>query len=101
MPEFAHMPDETNRLNFLYERIYQRPPSPEEAELGLEFVNQTQLQDDSVLELANNNDAAKPQPKPLKPNHPAGKPNKKNAPLTSWEEYAQALLQANETSFVN
>ena len=25
----------------------------------------------------------------------------KRAPLTSWEEYAQALLQANETSFVN
>ena len=27
--------------------------------------------------------------------------NLKHAPLTSWEEYAQALLQANETSFVN
>ena len=26
---------------------------------------------------------------------------RKRAPLTSWEEYAQALLQANETSFIN
>jgi hypothetical protein len=26
---------------------------------------------------------------------------KKRAPLKSWEEYAHALLQANETSFVN
>jgi len=26
---------------------------------------------------------------------------RRRAPLTSWEEYAQALLQANETSFVN
>ena len=100
MPEFVDTADETNRLNFLYERIYQRLPSPEEAELGLEFVSQTQLSDDSVLELANNNDVVK-SAKPLVPNRPGGKGGKKRAPLTSWEEYAQALLQANETSFVN
>lgn len=100
MPDFKEMTDETDRLNFLYERIYQRPPSPEEQALGLEFVSQTQLQDDSILELANNNDVVKPV-NPVKPNHPGGKGSKKAAPLTSWEEYAQALLQANETSFVN
>jgi hypothetical protein len=31
----------------------------------------------------------------------ANNADRKRAPLTSWEEYAQALLQANETSFVN
>jgi hypothetical protein len=31
----------------------------------------------------------------------AGQAMKNRAPLTSWEEYAQALLQANETYFVN
>jgi len=100
MPDFKEMTEETDRLNFLYERIYQRPPSTEEQELGLEFVSQTQLNDDSILELANNNDVA-PAQKALKPKKPGLKGGKKGAPLTSWEEYAQALLQANETSFVN
>ena len=100
MPEFVNTTEESERLNLLYARIYQRPPSAEEAALGLEFVSQTQLRDDSVLELANNNDTVKPlKTKPLK--RPGANGNKKLAPLTSWEEYAQALLQANETSFVN
>ena len=99
MPDFVDTPDETDRLNYLYERIYQRPPSPEEIELGLEFVNQTQLRDEPILEMANNNDVLKPAA-PARPKR-VGANGKKHAPLTSWEEYAQALLQANETSFVN
>jgi hypothetical protein len=102
MPEFLASTDEAERLDFLYERIYQRPPSQEEAELGLEFVDQTPLRDDAMPLLANNNSDA---PLKGKPNHPGKKGGnqgiKKSAPLTSWEEYAQALLQANETSFVN
>ena len=46
MPEFVDREDDTDRLNFLYERIYQRPPSAEETELGLEFVNQTPVRED-------------------------------------------------------
>jgi hypothetical protein len=98
MPAFAEDTDEMARLNFLYERIYQRPPDAEETALGLEFVSQTPLRDDSLQPLAGN-DPPK-QGKPGKPNRPAAN-GKKRAPLTSWEEYAQALLQANETSFVN
>ena len=97
-PEFVDSADDTARLDYLYERIYQRPPDAEETALGLEFVNQTPLRDDSGLVAAGNN-----APNPGKPG-PANKPGangKKRAPLTSWEEYAQALLQANETSFVN
>lgn len=94
LPEFVDQTDDTARLQFLYERIYQRQPEPEEIELGLEFVNQTPIRDDSA-DVGNN------------PNNPNKKPiakgpgNRRRAPLTSWEEYAQALLQANETSFVN
>jgi hypothetical protein len=93
MPAFVDNADDVNRLNFLYERIYQRPPSDEEVQLGLEFVNQTPIRED-VSDLANGDTGRKPAP---------GKGNggRKRAPLTSWEEYAQALLQANETSFVN
>jgi hypothetical protein len=101
MPEFVDNPDEAGRLNFLYERIYQRPPSAEETELGLEFVNQTQLGDGSILEMPNDNDGIqKAHPNKQKKRFGQNR-NKKRAPLTSWEEYAQALLQANETSFVN
>jgi cytochrome c553 len=103
MPDFTENADDQARLNFLYERIYQRPPSPEESELGLEFVNQTPLREESGL--AVNLDGQDP-PRRGKRNR-GGKGGKDGkgfvfrAPLTSWEEYAQALLQANETSFIN
>jgi hypothetical protein len=99
MPDFIDNVDDNWRLNFLYERIYQRPPSPEETELGTEFVDQTPLREDVAPALANNDQGAKN--KPGQKNRPGNKAAKKSAPLTSWEEYAQALLQANETSFVN
>jgi hypothetical protein len=103
MPEFVDSADDADRLNFLYERVYQRPPTPEETELGLEFVNQTPIRED-VSGLPD------PQPKNSIRPPPGQRPfagrkgfvaNGRRAPLTSWEEYAQALLQANETSFVN
>ena len=93
MPDFIDSTDESARLDFLYERIYQRPPSPEETELGLEFVDQTPLRDPTFVMNAG--------PGQGKPGKPGAKPGKQRAPLTSWEEFAQALLQANETSFVN
>jgi hypothetical protein len=90
--------DDHWRLKFLYERIYQRPPSPEETGLGLEFVNQTPLREELPAVAASNNDGKKL--RPGQRNRPEAN-GRKRAPLTSWEEYAQALLQANETSFVN
>ena len=104
MPGFVEIADDPARLNFLYERIYQRPPSAQEIELGLEFVNQTPLRDDASGVAANEGKS------PARHDSQAQYANRKGyvasaarrrAPLTSWEEYAQALLQANETSFVN
>jgi hypothetical protein len=104
-PDFAENPDDHWRLNYLYERIYQRPPSPEETGLGLEFVNQTPLRDDPPPTLAGNFSGDGKKNKLGKKNRlapaVASSASKNHAPLTSWEEYAQALLQANETSFVN
>ena len=107
MPAFLALDDDEARLKFLYERIYQRNPDSEEVQLGIVFVNQTPLRDESTNTMV----AANPPPKigdpkgPLKPGQkrpPQGRPGfAKRVPLTSWEEYAQALLQANETSFVN
>ena len=114
MPEFKENDDDTARLTFLYERIYQRPPTPEEIDLGMEFVNQTPIREDVAdLQASDDNqnlDTKKDKKKQGKGNGQgkfAGRKgfvaggNKMRAPLTSWEEYAQALLQANETSFVN
>jgi hypothetical protein len=106
MPDFADNTDDTARLNFLYERIYQRPPDAQETELGLEFVNQTPIHEDNP---AAANAAADPPPRrkafkgqgPLASRDGFAGNGRRRAPLTSWEEYAQALLQANETSFVN
>jgi hypothetical protein len=98
MPEFVENVDDNWRLNYLYERIYQRPPSPEETELGVDFVDQTPLREDLTPAIVNNDQGGNN--KPGQRNRP-GANGKNRAPLTSWEEYAQALLQANETSFVN
>ena len=99
MPDFLDTIEDADRLKFLYERIYQRPPSPEETELGLEFVSQTPLREEGSPVVANDDDGKKLRPGQLK--RLAANGLKKRLPLTSWEEYAQALLQANETSFVN
>ena len=95
----------------MYERIYQRPPTAEETELGLEFVNQTPMRDE-VSRLPDNEagnqfqrkhggGADQGQSSNDNGKRFGGHGGKRRAPLTSWEEYAQALLQANETSFVN
>jgi len=112
MPEFADNADDAARLKFLYERIYQRPPDASETELGLEFVNQTPIRDDDVassaLDKMADDQFQQGKSKKGKGKKQQGNGNqfganggKKRAPLTSWEEYAQALLQANETSFIN
>ena len=56
------------------------------------------LRDDSGAVAANNTNGERP--KPGQRNRP-GANGKLRAGMNSWEEYAQALLQANETSFVN
>ena len=110
MPAFLTLDDDEARLKFLYERIYQRNPDSEEVRLGIEFVNQTPLRDDGSP--ANRVAAVDPRPfnQGVKPGPGQGQGKRlppakgfafKRVPLTSWEEYAQALLQANETSFVN
>jgi hypothetical protein len=108
MPDFVDNVDDTARLNFLYERIYQRPPTQEETDLGLEFVNQTPIREE-VSDLPVDNGDKRFQRKNGQGQGQGKFAGRKGfignggrrAPLTSWEEYAQALLQANETSFVN
>jgi len=110
LKEFEACADDTARIQFLYDRIYQRPARPPEIQLGLDFVSQTPLKeksskDTSVSQSDSSNERrvgprAMAQQRRLERNQPANAP-KKRAPLTGWQEYAHALLQANEASFVN
>ena len=106
LPEFLASSDDASRIDFLYERIYQRPPRPEEVSLGEDFVSETAAPekmpaaDRELRPVSNEGNQSRPMPlgEPGRKGRPFGR---KRAPLKSWEEYAHALLQANETSFVN
>ena len=98
MPDFDAISSDEDRLKFLYARIYQRLPSPEETALGLDFVNESPIPGEVPAQVG----SAPAGKKGLKPGRrQAANAGRKLAPMTSWEEYAQALLQANETCFVN
>jgi len=113
LPEFNTCQDATARIEFLYERIYQRPAQPEEISLGLEFVAASQESDkteaqqgasghgDAVRQVSTDSTPLRAQQnarQQFRRNRPG---ERKREPLKPWQEYAHALLQANETSFVN
>ena len=99
-PDFAALADDEARLKYLYERIYQRLPEREEVQLGLEFVNRTPMRDE-LVGMPDNRVGENNGKLGKRKNRLAVNANQQRAPLTSWEEYAQALLQASETIFVN
>jgi hypothetical protein len=109
LKDFDQCADDTTRIQFLYERIYQRPAREEEIKLGLDFVAQApQVDAVPVVFAAQSGPDVGPRLRPkqlAKQQQRAGNnssaASRKRAPLTSWQEYAHALLQANEASFVN
>jgi len=106
LPEFLACSDDPARIDFLYQRIYQRPPRPEEVSLGEDFVAESHepekvsMADREVRLVSNEGNQSRPMPlgDPVRKGRAIGR---KRVPLKAWEEYAHALLQANETSFVN
>lgn len=114
---FLKATNSADKIEFLYTRIYQRQPKPEEIQLGLDFIAQTPLTEKPAEKSATNSTTAPNRPKSpqerrqelqqerraerLGQNRPNNAQQKKRAPLTAWQEYAHALLQANEFSFVN
>ena len=70
-PEVANAKEPSKRIGQLYRLVYGRPPTPEETEMGLGFVQ----------------------------SQPAAGPG--NAGLDAWGRYAQVLLLSNEFAFVN
>jgi Protein of unknown function (DUF1553)/Protein of unknown function (DUF1549)/Planctomycete cytochrome C len=107
LPEFLACADDDSRIEFLYRRVFQRLPRPEEVKLGSDFVAGAPETDSaSARDLALQPISNQTEPPARKPFGPPGRKGRefterKRAPLKAWEEYAHALLQANEASFVN
>jgi len=108
LPDFKTLTNDESRTKFLYERIYQRLPRPEETQLAVEFVEQLPAATTAMTPVPApstvTEEGRKRRPQQLQKaaarNRVSSNP-RKPAPLTPWEEYAQALLEANETTFVN
>lgn len=102
LKEFKDCESETACVQFLYERIYQRPARPEEIKLGLEFIAQAPQPEklaEPVVQPVSDGPRRPKQAAKQQKNKAAD--SRKRAPLTVWQEYTHALLQANEASFVN
>jgi hypothetical protein len=109
--DFAAISTDEERIRFLYGTIFQRKPTAEEIQLGMEFISE----EPSKERVAVNAPAAGPLRRGQRPGAnanmlAANRPNQmrraneklqSRAPLTAWQEYAHALFQANEFSFVN
>jgi len=103
--DFQAMSDDRSRIVLLYQLIYQRPPRPEEVKVGLEFVGQEPSQE-RVRPVSNDKRVVKAplreQVKQEMQRRRGGEnPFRTREPLNAWEEYAHALLQANEALFLN
>jgi hypothetical protein len=111
LPEFRSCQEDKDRIQFLYSRIWQRPPRPEELKLGLDFIGEERTSnngapDDAATQTVSNDSGERKAPGPRfaarQQLRKGGGPGfRRRQPLKTWEEYAHALLQANETSFVN
>ncbi len=98
--DFRVLPDDPARVRFLYELLFQRPPTAEEVKLGGEFISQSERQVGAVPAAGSNVNVAG-QARRSRPGRDreavASPPN----PLSAWAEYAQALLLTDESCFVN
>jgi hypothetical protein len=104
LSQFGEMLDPAERIRFLYERIYQRPPTSEEIRLGIAFLADEPSQE-RVVPVSNTPENRRAAARPAnakRPERPGARGSSKSRePLKAWEEYAHALLQANEASFIN
>jgi mono/diheme cytochrome c family protein len=110
-PEIKSCSTDDEKIKRLYEIIYQRPPRREEIQLGLAFLEDAATPADTAPASTASDpirfgkgkgklgDQMKAKREAFVAARKAGVREMK--PLSAWAEYAQALLLANETSFVN
>ncbi len=110
-PDITTLKTDEERINRLYEIIYQRLPRTEEVKLGLEFLGEAANPADTAPSVAASEpirmgkgkgkfqEQMKARREAFIAARKAGVRDAK--PLDAWAEYAHALLLANEASFVN
>ncbi len=92
--DFQALDSSEERIKLLYELVYQREADEKDIEMGLIFIGDSP---ETPTYGGGQQVAAKPA-------NNRGRNNNRNrmrAPLGAWEKYAHALLQTNETSFIN
>ena len=104
--DFSALSSDEERIKFLYLSLYQRVPSTEETQLGLDFLSQEPSKERVVSAApAAFGNQRRPNMMAMAQNRPnmrrPGFAPTSRAPLNAWQEYAHALVQANEFSFVN
>ena len=100
--EFKTQRKPANRVRYLYELFFQRPPTDEEVRAGVEFVSAPSRDgtdsrassSESASDSGQANDQGRDKPD-------AAGTRGTRGPLGRWQEYAHALLLTNEASFVN
>ena len=107
-PDFTSLNDDEERIEMLYEIIFQRVPSQTEVKLGLAFLSGTPVNDvvpvvasAQQVAQANANAKAKAKAKRAPMSNSATASTTPRKSLGAWDKYAHALLQTNEASFVN
>ncbi len=107
-PEVIRADTDSERVRRMYEIVYQREPSPEEIQLGVEFVLQAETPEDSApvsIAAARVRPGRGPVQEQMRNKREAFIAARKAGvremkPLKGWAEYAHALLMANEAVFV-
>jgi cytochrome c553 len=107
--EFKEQSGREARIQFLYERIYQREPTDVEIKLGDRYIEDSpapdQITDASREEAQQQRDERqKPKPGAKKGGRSMAMANlgpRQLRPIGTWVKYAHVLLQANEAIFIN
>ena len=110
-PQFASKAGVDERIKYLYDAIFQRDPSEIEIKLGSAFVEGTTGTDRVPMIQGLGNGVGNRRPVPPAQQEKLKQRQQRTPftamtaadrqPLSAWEKYAHALLQANETVFLN
>jgi mono/diheme cytochrome c family protein len=105
--EFKDLSGEEPRINYLYERIYQREPTDVEVKLGMDYIEESPAPEqitDASREALQQEKNERMNPGPKKGGRTMAMANlgpKQLRPIGTWVKYAHVLLQANEAIFIN
>ena len=99
--DFKSVEDDAKRIGFLYQLIFQRPPTAQEIQLGLAFFEEAPAPGSKLTAATPTVQAAPVRVAAAKGKLPISVPRITPRPLSAWAEYAHALILANEFTFVN